>query len=273
MSSLWAEGLRPTVILSAGVLSLLIGRAAANRSPKSARIFSTFAALIAILAAADHYAPTRRYLGAALSSLGGEGIVAGVAMLFLVGVASAPGKRYVRRWLAVVGAAFAFLVLLVFSAAPLYWRWFGHTLHSNFPDADGKLQQTTGITCAPASAAMLLHQHGLRVSEGEVAEAAGSNPLIGTDEFALAAALERATHGSLRGRAAFLDYTAALRLRLPFVAYVRRPGVGGHAILVTSLEATTAHTVDPLTGAAESSTLGEFEAEWTGIAIWLGPER
>jgi ABC-type bacteriocin/lantibiotic exporter with double-glycine peptidase domain len=139
----------------------------------------------------------------------------------------------------------------------------------------GKATAVFGALAAVlAAAAMLLHRYGLRVSEGTLAELAGTNPLIGTDEYALARAVERAAQNKgLRGSAARLDYEAARRLNAPFVAYVRRPGVGGHAIFIEMVEPAAVQTADPLSGTAEKMNRAAFAEEWSGVAVWLEPVR
>lgn len=265
----WWEWLRVFVALGSGSACLFAGHTAAQHSPTGGKRVAVAAAAIAVIAAADHYAPVRRWLGSFVSVVGGEGTVACLALLVLIGASLGGESGRVRPWLAALGTIISFVVIALFAAAPLYWHYSGQSIHTNLPDAEGKLQQTTGITCAPAAAAMLANLHGLAVSEGRLAEDAGSNPLIGTDEFALARALETASGNRLRGKAAILDYSSVERLHLPFVAYVRRVGVGGHAILVSGIQASAVHTIDPLTGATETISAEEFKSEWTGVAIWL----
>jgi hypothetical protein len=269
---LWSEWIRLLVTLLAGILSFRLGMAAWARSQKTGTVTATTSVVLAAVVASVHYPPMRDLAGSLLSRMGGESTLACLFLLLLLGVAWKAGRRYAGRPLLIIAAGLAFTVLLVTVSAPLAWRCFGQRLQANYPDASGMIQQKTGMTCAPASAAMLLHRYKVRVSEGQMAEGAGTNPLIGTDEFALARAMERvAAARNLRATARRLHYEAARQLACPFVAYVRRPGIGGHAILVIEADPTSVTTADPLFGTTEKMTRTAFEEEWSGVAIWLTP--
>ena len=66
-----------------------------------------------------------------------------------------------------------------------------------------------------------------------------------------------------------LNYDAAMALRRPFVAYLRIPDVGGHAIYVERLTPTDALVVDPRIGEPQALPRSEFESLWDGRAVWL----
>ena len=76
------------------------------------------------------------------------------------------------------------------------------------------------------------------VSRLKEAELANTTPLQGTAPYALARAVDRAArrHG-MRGCIGRVDYSQAVRLRRPFVAFMNRPGVGGHALCVLKVDA------------------------------------
>jgi ABC-type bacteriocin/lantibiotic exporter with double-glycine peptidase domain len=132
------------------------------------------------------------------------------------------------------------------------------------------LQQTTGITCAPAAAAMMLYQSGIRVSEGELAELAGTNPLQGTAPYALARAVDCvARRSGKRGCVRRVDYAQVSLLGRPFVAFMNRPGVGGHALCVARADATAVEVIDPLSGSEDRMTREEFTAEWDPVIVWV----
>jgi hypothetical protein len=268
---LWSEWLRPLVTLLVGILSFRLGMAAWMRSQKTGTVTAALAVGMAMLTASVHYPPMRDSAGAVVSRAGGESTLVGWFLLLLLGVAWKSGRQFARRPLLVIAAALAFVVMLIPASAPLAWRYAGQTLQANYPDTGGMIQQKTGMTCAPASAAMLLHRYEVRVSEGHLAEGAGTNPLSGTDEFALARAMERIATRNLHATAGRLNYETARRLARPFVAYVRRPGIGGHAILVIETNQTGVITADPLFGTTEQIARTVFEEEWSGVAIWLTP--
>jgi ABC-type bacteriocin/lantibiotic exporter with double-glycine peptidase domain len=154
--------------------------------------------------------------------------------------------------------------------AQVDWHYFGQKLRANFPDARGALQQTTGITCAPAAAFMLLFRSGLRVSEGELAERANTTPPQGTAPYALARAVNGiARRHRLRGCIRRVDYAHAVRLGRPFVAFMNRPGVGGHALCVLKAGTAQVRVIDPLSGSPETMTREEFVSEWDPVIVWV----
>ncbi len=120
---------------------------------------------------------------------------------------------------------------------------------------------------------MLLHRHGIRISEGELAQLANTTPLQGTPPYALARAVGRVAslHG-LRSQIRRIDYASAVRLEQPFVAFVRRPGVGGHAVCVLKAESAKVWVIDPLSGTEETIAREVFAAEWDPTVIWVGME-
>ena len=61
------------------------------------------------------------------------------------------------------------------------------------------------------------------------------------------------------------------RLGCPFVAFVNRPGLGGHALLVLKAKAAQVWVVDPLSGAPDTLPRGEFVAEWDPVVVWVEP--
>jgi hypothetical protein len=267
---LWWEWTRFLATLLACVAAARLGWAAWKRSPKVGTLAAVAAGVVGAVAASAHYPPVRTYVGALVSQVGGEGVIACLCLFVLLGVAWASGGRRANRPLLIMAAVLGFAVVSALAAAPLAWRYLGQRQRANYPDANGVVQQSTGMTCAPAAAAMLLHYQGIRCSEGTLAELAGTNPLIGTDEFLLARALGGvAVERGIRAMARRIDYAQAVKLARPFVAYIRRPGVGGHAILVLTVGPVGVEAIDPLTGSPESSDRTTFEAEWGGVAVWI----
>lgn len=266
LSPLTYDYLRGLGMAGAGILMLLLGLRISKCSDRVFNIVSVMAGFVAVLAAVTHFQPVRAWLGNTFDLAGGEGVVAGYALLMLVGAA----RARTRRAMFVIAASLAFVVILPFAFSSLYWRLFGVEVYYNFPDKDGCIQQTTGITCAPASASMLLQKYGIQVSEGVLAEKAGTNLVGGTSEFALAGVLSSVvSKKGYRADAGYMNYQQARDLGSPFIAYVRLPNIGGHAVLVTSMKSDSVSIIDPLTASPEKISAEEFRDEWTGTAIWI----
>jgi hypothetical protein len=221
-------------------------------------------------AAVAHYPPLRDAAGPWLCRVGGEVEVACLGAAALLGIAWADRERAASSVLLATATGLVFLVLAALGAGPLGWRYFGQRLRSNYPDATGTLCQTTGITCAAAAASMLLYRSGIRISEGELAELAHTSPIQGTAPYALARAVDIAArrHG-LRGRIQRVDYARAWRLGHPFLAFVNRPGEGGHALCVLKADSIRVWTIDPLSGTPETVPRAQFIAAWDPIIVWV----
>ncbi len=133
---------------------------------------------------------------------------------------------------------------------------------------DGVVLQTSGVSCAAASAANLLRQHGLSTSEREMAALLGTTSL-GTSGAQIIHGLGRAGFSCARVDAAAGDPAA------PAILFVDAPGAGreAHAVLATRLDAAGATLLDPLAGRVDVSrrTLGTF---WHGNGVrCLPPAR
>jgi hypothetical protein len=251
-----------------GVLCLAAGSFLGRRSRASGQRGAALLSVAVVAFGASHYQPLRSVVGETLAIVGGEGVAACWALLGLLGVASGMAGKQARRWLLFLAATISFGELFILSGAPLYWRLFGDPLRHNVVDSSGILQQSTGLTCGPAAGAMLASKSGIQVSEGDLAERAGTNPLVGTSEFALARALSAVSGNHAHAYARRCDLTTARRIGRPFVAYIMREGVGGHAILVEKI-ADTVETIDPLTGSRDRMAVADFKREWTGVGVWL----
>jgi hypothetical protein len=266
--SLWQEVLSLLALLAAGLACLRLGRTAGRRSARAGGGVALTAGLVAVLAAAAHYPPLRDIAGPWLILPGGEAALACLAALTLIGVAGADRKK--RLPLLRLAAGLVLLLLTTLTSGSLGWRLFGQRLRTNYPDASGALQQTTGITCGPAAASMLLHHAGIRISEGELAELANTTPLQGTAPQALARAVDRVArrHGR-RGHIQRVDYEGAVRMGRPFVAFVTRPAVGRHTICVVEAKSGEVSTLDPLSGTKERLPRQTFITGWDPIIVWV----
>jgi hypothetical protein len=269
---LWQEVLSLLTLLAAGLACLRLGRTAGRRSARAGGGVALTAGLVAVLAAAAHYPPLRDIAGPWLILPGGEASLACLAALTLIGVAGADRKK--RLPLLHLAAGLVLLLLTTLTSGSLGWRLFGQRLRANYPDARGALQQTTGITCGPAAASMLLHHAGIRISEGELAELANTTPLQGTAPHALARAVDHAARRhTMRGHIQRVDYEEAVRLGRPFVAFVTRPGVGRHSICVVKATSAGVLTLDPLSGTGETLPREEFTGEWDPVVVWVEGRR
>src|SRR5262245_8365480 len=123
------------------------------------------------------------------SRLGGGTLLLGQATLLLFGAAwSAPRRNASTGFLACL-AALAFLLIAVESSGPLLWRSAWADTWKRFANERGSLYQSSGMTCGPTAAVMLLHSYGITVSEGEMAYWARTTP-FGTDAWSLARGLD-----------------------------------------------------------------------------------
>jgi hypothetical protein len=270
----WKEWLTALAVLAAGAACLRLGSWSGRRSTRSRNIIASASIGLAVGAAAAHYPPLRDVAGAWLSVPRGEGVLVCFGALALLGVAGADRKRHSGRAILMGATALVFLLLTALSSGSLGWHYFGRRLRANFPDASDALQQTTGITCAPAAASMLLYRAGIRISEGELAELAGTTILQGTAPYALARAVDQVArvHG-MRGSIQRVDYARAVRLARPFIAFVDEPGIGGHAFCVLKADPQQVQTIDPLSGSPETISREEFVTEWDPVIVWIYPRR
>ena len=266
----WQEWLAAATMLAAGAGCLRLGIGASRRSARGRNIAAAVGITLALGGAAAHYPPLRDVTGPWLMLPGGEGALACLGAAVLLGVAWSERKRDSSRLILTVATALVFLLLIGLASGSLLWHYFGQKLRANYPDANGALQQTTGLTCAPAAATMLLYRSGIRISEGELAELANTTPLQGTAPYALARAVDGvAQRFGMRVRIQRVDYARAVQLGHPFVAFMHRPGVGGHALCVLKAEATQVRVIDPLSGSPDAIPRAEFIAEWDPVIIWV----
>lgn len=270
--AVWQEWLAMAAILAAGASCLWLGIWSSRRSTHARNTAAAMGLALAVGAAAAHYPPLRDVVGPCLSLPGGEGALACLGTLALLGIAEAERKQSSRRPVRAAAFALVFLALFAFSSGSVGWHYFGQSLRANYPDASGALQQTTGITCAPAAAAMLLYHSGLRISEGAMAELAHTSFIQGTAPYALARAVDRvARRQGLRGCIQRVDYARAVCLRHPFVAFINRPGIGGHALCVLKAAPEKLLVIDPLSGMQETVQRDQFVAGWDPVIIWIEP--
>ncbi len=136
-------------------------------------------------------------------------------------------------------------------------------------DEKGVCHQTSGYSCAAASAAMLLHRHGVRASEQEMAELCatrpGSTAVSGTSD----SGIMRGLRIKLEGRATPVIATPGYdEIPVPSLVAIRIHERLCHCILVQSVEPDRVRIVDPLTGGG-SIPRAQFERTWLKAAIFV----
>jgi hypothetical protein len=229
------------------------------------------AVLAVVVLAVAYFTSVKDWTGAYLLAVGGETSPACWSAAFLLGVVwNSPGRSTSSAFLAiVVGLAAVFLLLN--GSGRLWWRFLAEREWANGPGKDGSLAQTTGWTCAPTAAAMLLHAHGISATEGEMAYLAGTS-WMGTDLYATAEALDRkAAPSGLRARVERTDFETCLARGVPFVVTVRLPGIGGHALFVERIDARGVEVIDPIRGRRQVLPRERFESLWEGRIVFLSP--
>lgn len=251
--------------LIVGAALFFIGRSL-QRLPRAVRIglLASAIAIVAVGAAAlGGMLPTA--VGPALSWIGGATVLLALAALLLLGVAwSAPGRSFSSGFLAAL-AMLAGCLIAIEMGGRLCWRYGDPESWQRVADADGRLRQSSGLTCSPTAAVMLLHRHGITASEGQMAYLARTS-LFGSDAHAMARALTNLVESrGWQAQVVMGDYETCLRGGGPFIAHVNVSG--GHALLVESVGPEQVEVVDPLDGKPHSIPRAEFERIWDGTMI------
>ena len=187
---------------------------------------------------------------------------------FLLGVVrGVPGRSLTSAFLFSL-AGVALVIIAIEWSGRLWWRFVSPGAWERTPNAAGLLQQTSGMSCSPTAAVMLLHRFGISSSEGEMAYLAGTT-LLGTDAFNMARALDtKAQAHGLRVEVERSTYDEAVRRGEPFLAHIAG-GVLGHAVTVAQMTPDGVVILDPATGQPYALTRQSFEAEWDGTAVRL----
>jgi len=256
------------VPLSVGVLVFVIGRRL-HRFPSVVRYLAIGLALAVVifggLALARLTPPKTALL---LSHVGGTTVLLGAVALFLIGVAwSVPRRSFSASFLAILGLVAASLIF-VETSGRLWWRYRETESWLRFADSDGCLQQTSGATCSPTAAVMLLHHYRIRASEGEMAYLAGTS-LFGTDSRSIADALKSKVEPlGWRVEVRQITYEEGIQLAGPFIAHVSGQS-SGHALLVEKVNADDVQIIDPADGKRGKIMRENFANSWDGTAIYL----
>jgi hypothetical protein len=254
--------------LAAVFLALLGGRFLERATLWIFRTIIGLAITIVVVLGVTFFTPYRGEVGDALWHVGGVSTIAcGAAMLLLGVVWAARGRSTSTGFLRVM-AGLVGLIVVLSSGGRLWWRTVSTAAWQNAPDAKGCLTQSSGWTCAPAAAAMLLHQHGIAASEGEMAYLAGTS-YLGTDVPSIARSLALKSELRLSAQIKNADYDACREMTNPFYASVHVPGIGGHAVLVLRVFADEVELIDPRFGRREKIARAEIEPHWQGKIVYL----
>jgi hypothetical protein len=257
-----------------GLAAFFAGKSLARLPPLLFRLVVSLAILVVALLVIAYFSPLRDWTGSVLSGIGGETNLACTTGLLLLGVVWSQPKRSTSSGFLGTVVALALLIMLLGSTGRLWWRWGGEAAWHNAPDHNGCLRQSSWMTCAPAAATMLLHHHGIAVTEGELAYRSGTS-IFGTDLYTTAATLtDLAREHGRWARVERVDYDDWVRRGSAFVAHTNIPSLGGHALFVAKAEEDGAWIVDPRTGVRQKMPRADFLRIWEGRAVSLGgPEE
>ena len=183
---------------------------------------------------------------------------------FLSGLAAAvayiSGHRE-RHKLVVAG------VLLVASVQVAQWLYtrpaapgLSHKITS-----DGVILQSSGVSCAAASAANMARRHGLLATEQQMAVALGTTALSGTSASQVVYGMASVGFDCQRIKVPDADATG---LKLPAMLFIDHPMTGpeSHAVALMVASASQAEVWDPLYG-KRLFTPQELAKRWHGFAI------
>jgi hypothetical protein len=225
---------------------------------------------VVLLLVVAYFTPIRHWTNATLYRIGGETTVACVAAMLLLGVVwSQPGRSTSSAFLGALVGLIG-VILLIHHSGRLTWRWLGGAAWHNRADAKGCVTQSTGWSCSPAAAVMLLHHHGINATEGEMAYRAGTNLLLGTNVYEMAVALsEKVKTMGLSVDVHREDYNRWQRRGVPFLAHVTIQNLGGHALFIERLTDEAAEVIDPRHGQRQTIPRAALERIWDGTGICL----
>ena len=269
--------LRPLVLdfldvllpLAAGVAALVGGRYLRRLPAGIFRGVIGLSVAIVLFLGVAYFTPLRGPVNDVLWHVGGIANIACVLAMLLLGVVLAvPGRSTSTGFLRVLAGLVALIVVLN-SGGRLWWRFVSQATWDNAPDARGCLTQSTGWTCSPAVAAMLLHHHGISTTEGEMAYLANTS-YLGTDVQAIAQAMTaKGASQRLVAQIRHADYDSCLQQTGPFLACVTIPGIGGHAVFVLRMSPEEIELIDPRIGQRQKIARAQIEPQWDGKIVYL----
>jgi predicted double-glycine peptidase len=152
----------------------------------------------------------------------------------------------------------AFAVIYIRVSLPIYRHLY------ELETADGVVLQTSGASCAAASAANIVRLYGLPATEREMAQLAGTT-VLGTSPGEIIAALGRK---NIRAVKRTLSLNDLMHLAHPAILSVASPwqGPDSHAIVLPPATMGRRRILDPLNG-TRALDLKELALEWNGHLI------
>jgi hypothetical protein len=132
---------------------------------------------------------------------------------------------------------------------------------------EGICLQSTGYSCAPAAAAMILHRYGVEATENEMAQLCvtrgGGTRMSGTSD----AGILRGLRLKLRDRGTPVITTPEYdRIPVPCLVPIQLTPTLGHCILVARVEPDRVLVIDPVYGRGTIPRV-QFERAWQKSAI------
>ena len=258
--------LHTAIPLVVGLAMFCVGRLVLN-GPRGLSSGVIGLGLVALFCGAGSLTPwLPPQLAVWISLIGGATILlCWTALLILGFIWSAPRKSLSPTFLACL-ATLASLVLLIECSGWVLWRYFMTDMWDRTANAEGYLRQSNGLTCSPAAAVMLLHYHGIKAGEGEMAYLAGTS-VFGTEVHAMAEALSaKLEDRGWRAVAGVREYADCLHRQKPFIAHIHTE-LGGHAVFVLKIDSHGVIVIDPVEGQRIAFPREIFKEVWDGTVV------
>lgn len=268
MRPVWLDVIDVVVPVLIGIVLFVAGRMQ-RRLPMALRVLLVTVAIGIVVVGAltlGHVMPPQ--VGFWVSRIGGASVLLAWVAQFLVGMVwDTQGRSFSPTFLVLLSIIAGCLVA-VESSGRLWFRYRESALFDRYPDPEGMLQQSSGASCSPTAAAMMLHRYGIKASEGEMAYLAGTS-LFGTDAPSIARALRlKLDDQGWHVVARHMSYDECVQLGAPFIAHVAG-STSGHALLVERAVPDHVQIVDPAEGKRIWMLKAEFLRIWDGTAIYL----
>lgn len=136
-------------------------------------------------------------------------------------------------------------------------------------DIDGVCRQSLSFTCGPAAAVTALKHFGMNATEGQLAVAARTSPVIGTSPWELYRAI-KANYASqgLRCRFSYLDSLDAIPDDSIALVVIKNALLTDHCVAVMTYNERTVTIADPVEGLVRIPRV-QFTRQWRHCGIIL----
>ena len=178
-------------------------------------------------------------------------------------------QSYVSRFVTclVMSVIIAVLVTLPFMGPALVQQDLSETVTRL--DIDGVCRQSQSFTCGPAAAVTALKHFGVDATEGQLAVAARTSPVIGTSPWNLYQVLkDNYTSQGLRCRFSYLDSLDAIPDNSIALVVVKDAVLTDHCVAVMAYNDQTVTIADPMEGLIYVPRL-QFIKQWRRCGIIL----